>query len=192
MKWILVGMSYVAIAAAAFSQESWVYADLLWAAAFVAICYALLLAAVSKGRARAMAGGFALFAVGFALCASFARDATPTARILEAAGVNEYGTPLPHPLAPVPIYPSTRPSAPPPKYQGYSPPPSGVVNVFQSPNPPSTTNITVFPTPVIMGPSLFPQKLRAANAMAAMACGLLGCALAAGAYRRYQRESAGV
>ena len=42
MKWILAAMVYVAIAAAAFSQDTWVYADLLWLAAFVAFGYAFL------------------------------------------------------------------------------------------------------------------------------------------------------
>lgn len=195
MKWILAGMVYVAIAAAAFSQESSVYADLLWAVAFVAVCYALLLAAVSKGRGRTMAGGFALFAIGFALCAAFAQDATPTARILEAAGVNQYGTPLPHLLPPAQAYstPAAHPVPPPAVFSQPSSPTATIHSYSMlQPATPQGAPLTLYPTPVIMGPSLFPQKLRAANAVAAMACGLLGCMLAVGAYRRYERESAAV
>ena len=192
MKWILAGMVYVAIAAAAFSQESSVYADLLWAVALIAICNALLLAAVSTGRGRTMAGGFALFASGFALCAAFAPDATPTARLLEAAGVNQYGTLLPHPSSPAQGYRPASPTAPPPVY--FQPPPSsGFVTpsaAAQPAMPSSVSSYAIFPTPVIMTPSLFPQKLRAANATAAMLCGLLGCLLAVGAHRRYQPELA--
>ena len=195
MKWILAGMVYVAIAAAAFSQESWVYADLLWGVAFIATCYALLLAAVSKGRRRAMAGGFAVFTIGFALCAAFAPEATPTARILEASGVNQYGTPMPHPLSAAQSYPAPAAIPPPtPLYvQPASPTPYATPNQAAQPLiQSSVSGFAVYPTAVIMTPSLFPQKLRAVNATVAMLCGLLGCLLAVGAYRRSQRESAAV
>ena len=37
LKWILAAMVYAAIAAAAFSQETWVYADLLCGATLLAL-----------------------------------------------------------------------------------------------------------------------------------------------------------
>lgn len=60
LKWILAAMVYAAIAAAAFSQETWVYADLLCAASLLALGYAVMLTIYARGgrfrRVHAAAG----------------------------------------------------------------------------------------------------------------------------------------
>ena len=90
LKWGLFGMAYVAVAAAALSQDHWAYADLLWLATFLAICWAIVTAIFSNGSRRAAAIGFALFAIGFVACSHVAEQSIPTRRILLAAGLPEY------------------------------------------------------------------------------------------------------
>ena len=50
LKWILAAMVYAAIAAAAFSQESWVYADILCAVSLLALGYAVMLVIYARGE----------------------------------------------------------------------------------------------------------------------------------------------
>lgn len=49
LKRILAGTVYVAIAAAAFSQTTWVYADVLWATSLLAVAYVATLATFARG-----------------------------------------------------------------------------------------------------------------------------------------------
>jgi hypothetical protein len=91
LKWILAGTVYVAIAAAAFGREAWYYSDAVWAMTFLTIVWAILVAIFGSGRRRIAAAGFAVASVGFALCATFNVEGVPTARILEAAGVQPSG-----------------------------------------------------------------------------------------------------
>jgi hypothetical protein len=90
LKWILVAVVYVAVAAAAFSQQSWVYADLLWAASLLAIVFAALLAFMGRGKGRVAAAGFLLAGLAYVACVAFGRftgsDVVPTSRWLVAAG----------------------------------------------------------------------------------------------------------
>ena len=81
MRWILAAMVYVAIAAAAFSQESWVYADLLWLVTFVAIIYAGLLICTARESRRVCAIGFIFGAAAFLTCLQFAPGSLPTVRL---------------------------------------------------------------------------------------------------------------
>jgi hypothetical protein len=60
LKWILAAAVYVAIAAAAFSQPSWVYADVLWAMSLLAIVFAGVMVFAARDKARMAAGGFLL------------------------------------------------------------------------------------------------------------------------------------
>ena len=84
MKWILAAMVYVAIAAAAFSQPGWVYADLLWLATFLAFSYAIIVAWLIPGAARARAGGFVIVAACFVTCLHLSPVDVPARRILAA------------------------------------------------------------------------------------------------------------
>ena len=82
MKWILAAMVYVSLAAAALSQPSWVYADLLWLATFVAIIYAGLLIYAARESHRLRAIGFVLGALGYLAVLHFDPGPSPTFRLL--------------------------------------------------------------------------------------------------------------
>jgi hypothetical protein len=68
LKWALAAMAYIALAAAALASPHWAYADLLWGTAVIIFGYATLLALFSRGKPRARATGFAVFAACY-LCA---------------------------------------------------------------------------------------------------------------------------
>src|SRR5262245_24174438 len=94
LKWILVGVAYVAVAAAAFSQTTWVYADVLWAASLLAVVYAALIAAFARGRRQAAAVGFVVASACFLLCVWLTNgNGVPTTRLLVAAGVGQSNAP---------------------------------------------------------------------------------------------------
>lgn len=182
LKWILFGMAYVALAAAALTQDHWAYADLLWLATFLAICWAIVTAIFSNGSRRAAAIGFALFAIGFATCAHVAEQSIPTRRILLAAGVPEY---------PVFQNPLTY-SLPQPLSMGFAPP---AINSYPlaAPLAPATPNAAPMPTavPVITSLELpFVSKVRAMNSLTSMLLGLVGAWFATAAYRRQQAVTA--
>ena len=177
LKWCLFGMAYVAVAAAALTQDHWAYADLLWLTTFLAVCLAILTAVFSSGSRRAAAIGFALVALGFAACAQFAEQTIPTRRILLAAGVPEY--PLIQPYFPAPVTATF--SAP------------ATVNAYPTPVQPPAAAL---PTPISVvtlssSPAELPftSKVRAANSVGSMFLGLIGAWLAAGVYRRHRLNS---
>ena len=176
MKWVLLGMAYVAVAAAAFSQGHWVYADLLWCGAFLAVCFAILAIGISTGVRRAAAAGFALFALAFALCVQVAPGSVPTKRILSAAVVQEfpvyYPPPMPVPPVASPVFPQVA---------------EQTIDTFLDSQVAPPTMIA--PTMAYAAPRLlieqpFSSKLRAANAVGAMLFGLIGGWLAAMTFRR--------
>ncbi len=178
LKWVLLGMAYVAVAAAAFGQGHWVYADLLWLATFCAICLATLTVIFGKGARRAGAAGFALFALALAACAQFAPDSIPTKRILLTAGQSPYQYyPLSNPYMQPPLASTARTAAP-------------AVMVYPSPYAPAP--VVGAPTPVPVAIPIEPvelpfnSKLRAANSLVAMLVGLAGCWLGLAAFRRQQ------
>jgi len=84
LKWILVGTAYAALAAAALTRESSVYADLLWLATLVAFALALVVAGFSRGRRQIAAASFIAFSGCYMLCLHFAADSVPTTRRLLA------------------------------------------------------------------------------------------------------------
>jgi hypothetical protein len=90
LKWILVAVVYVAVAAAAFSQQSWVYADILWAVSFLAVVFAAMMAFLAHGKSRIAAAGFLLASVCYLTCLAFGQisgsEVVPTRRWLMAAG----------------------------------------------------------------------------------------------------------
>jgi hypothetical protein len=179
LKWGLLGMAYVAVAAAAFGQGHWVYADLLWLATFVAVCLAILTAIFGSGPRRGGAAGFALFALALAACAQFAPESIPTRRILLATGQSPYHiySPVATPYYPTPAAPQVVFSAPamPANSSRYAPP---TIAVAPPPVP------VAFPVEPVELP--FNSKLRAANSLAAMLVGLTGCWLGIAAFRRRQ------
>jgi hypothetical protein len=193
MKWVLLGMAYVAVAAAAFSQGHWVYADLLWLSTFLAICYAVLTAATSNGVKRAIAAGFAIFALAFALCAQFADGTTPTRRLLLAAGVEEWTSFPPQISSPSTSSPwtlqvtSNGQSYGQPYYPDY-PVPAANASVALGAIAAQPTLTAVVAPPIEMP---FISKLRAANAVGAMLLGLIGGCLAAAAFRRHRTAGDG-
>jgi hypothetical protein len=183
MKWVLLGMAYVAVAAAAFSQGHWVYADLLWLAAFLGVCYALITAAAALGARRAVATGFAIFAIAFALCAQFADDAIPTRRLLAACGVSDWTSypPLTTLTQPNSAWALVASGA-----QPYAPSmPSGTISSSSSGfgAVAAQPTLTIAASPVELP---FASKLRAANAIGTMLLGLIGGWLAAAAFRRHR------
>jgi hypothetical protein len=183
LKWILAAMVYAAIAAAAFSQQSWVYSDLLCAASLLALGYAVVLIIYSRGARQAAAVGFAVFMILLAVCIQAVPESVPTLRILTAAGIN--GQEL-APLTPAAPMPATG------------------MATFSSAGTIATGNLNFTPsTTVWAAPTLYPissltgnvepiikLKLRAANAVATMVIGLLGCLLGVLAFHRAQRAKA--
>jgi hypothetical protein len=87
MKWALAAMAYVAVAAAAFSRQTWVFADLLWAASLLAVVFAALVAGFDRGRRQIAAAGFVVASGCFLLCMALDQNAVPTNRLLAAAGI---------------------------------------------------------------------------------------------------------
>jgi hypothetical protein len=177
MKWVLLGMAYVAVAAAAFSQGHWIYADLLWGATFLAVCFAILIIGMSTGVRRAAAAGFTLFALAFALCLQVAPGTVPTKRILSAAVAQEFPVYYPPPM-PVPAV-AAAPVLP---YAGEQ-----TVDTFldfQIAQPAVIAPMTAYGAPRILIEQPFSSKLRAANTVGAMLFGLIGGWLGAMAFRR--------
>lgn len=183
IKWLLVAISYAAIAAAALTQSHWAYADVLWFATFLAFVYAVLLACFLRGPGQARAVGFAVVCAALAVCLLVAPDVVPTQRILQATGVGQEqivfgggsGRMGSGGIASGIVVPSTVNS-----YSGWTATtnlPSGGLAFTASPTP--TTMISLTPD--------YALKLRSANALATMLAGLLGALLGALAYRHAKR-----
>lgn len=191
LKWILAAMVYAAIAAAAFSQETWVYADILCAVSLLALGYAVMLIIYARGERQAAAAGFAVFMVLLAACLLMAPQSVPSYRILAAAGVGQTpNTPVPlaalQPAATwvTPASPSTLSVTGGPSIPTYAP---------SAPVLSQAGRITVSATPVFFPAPIMPDitsKLRAFNAIATMIIGLLGCLLGVAAYRRAKTPAA--
>ena len=181
LKWILAAMVYAAIAAAAFSQESWAYADVLCAASLLALGYAVVLIVYARGARQAAATGFAVFMILLASCMQLSPESIPTLRILTAAGG------IPTPILPSPTigFPATGSAT----FNS-----SGAIVTGSSSFTPSTATWALRPTPISLFPASPPfdisPKLRAANAIATMTIGLVGCLLGIVAFRRARRTDA--
>lgn len=180
LKWILAAMVYAAIAAAAFSQESWVYADLLCAASLLALGYAVLLTIYARGQRQAAAAGFAVLMVLLAACILLAPQSVPTLRIVLATGVGQT------PILPTPSTPAPATWTAGGTFSG------GTLSLRQSPNLPASiapgSAWAVATTPTVYSPAAaqldITHKLRAANAVATMTLGLVGALLGLLAYSR--------
>src|SRR5688572_27732308 len=84
LKWLLAGTAYAAVAAAALTQDSWVWADIVWALSLVAFAFAFVVACLARGPRQAAALGFVAFSGCYLVCLQFAESSIPTSRILLA------------------------------------------------------------------------------------------------------------
>jgi hypothetical protein len=205
LKWILAGVAYVAIAAAAFSQTTWVYADILWAASLLAVVYAALLAAFVRGRRQLAAAGFVFASFCFLMCLTLGGDSVPTTRLLVAAGVGAANQPLPAPTPTTPYNPSMYFQVVPPQGTPSAGLPSttssasaGVLGIA------APSNNSMMPTAPAYGlfasaaptvaPAAFPPidygiYVRAGNAVGMMVVGLMGSVLGALVHRAATRAN---
>jgi hypothetical protein len=185
LKWILAAMVYAAIAAAAFSQQTWVYADLLCGAALLALGYALLLVIYTRGPRQAAAAGFAVCMILIAAVVQISPDSVPTLRILTATGIGQ------PPILPTPTTPVIPPAAATFSTGTLSLTPGsiGTINSYALPNAPSGWRSVQSSSGAFSSspPLDITLKLRAANAVTLMLAGLLGILLGLMAYRRAQR-----
>jgi hypothetical protein len=176
LKWMLLAMVYAAVAAAAFTQRNWFYNDLLWAVSMAAVGYAVLLIIYARGERQARAAGFVVLAIGFLACLYLAPNSMPTRHLASALPTPSdevaqvqyaYATPT---ITPMPAAPSA--STYPPPYVPAIPP---------------TAQPPIMAAPVTFaytGPVSFVFRFSAANALAVLGAGLVGCVLGAVAYRK--------
>jgi hypothetical protein len=186
LKWILVAAVYVAFAAAAFSQDSWVYADLLWTASLLALVFAALVSFLGSGKGRVAATGFLLASLAFVACVAFGqlsgRDIVPTKRWLVAAGYSENAS----------FFPSTLTVAATP----YSPNSAGTLSLQSAPAAtlyaPSTIAASSLPAAVAAPPPIvaadFAIYIRAANAVGMMLFGAMGGLVGLVAFKRISQS----
>lgn len=195
LKWLLAGTVYAAIAAAAFAQAHWSYADILWIATFFAVTYALSAAIFARGPRRGAATGFAIANLLMLVCLQYSPESLPTSRLIAAA----------MPVIETPSAPSL------PALTAYAPmpaPPTAsvtvpytVVRVLPDGRKVSETRTRVvtptpaapayYPQPVLAAPAptyddgaKFGVRIRAGNAVGTMFAGLVGGVLGAAAFRR--------
>jgi hypothetical protein len=131
LKWILAGMLYVAIAAAAFGTGKWHFADLLWTMTLFAAVYAIALAVFASGKRRAMAATFVVGCACFLFCVTFGGDAVPTARLLVASGIGQIDQVFPDVWAGFPRVPNCLPRL---QWQQYLAAPCDVAGQARSSN----------------------------------------------------------
>jgi hypothetical protein len=188
LKWVLIGAAYVAIAAAAFSQRSWIFSDFLWFALLAAFAYALVLAFYARGEQQASAAGFLALAMCFLMCLYVVPDRAPVRSLyvaLQSASSEvvqvQYPAGAAMPL-PAPATASASPLQPAPAPAYYQPYAAAPYQPYaQAPLAPSVAYSSV------VQDGFFPQRIRAAHAITSMGAGLVGSLLGAAAYRRSRR-----
>jgi hypothetical protein len=89
LKWILAGMVYVAVAAAAFWTGEWYFADALSVMTMFALMYAIAVAMFDGGKGRAMAVTFCVGCACFLLWLTLGGDGVPVQRLLVASRVGQ-------------------------------------------------------------------------------------------------------
>jgi hypothetical protein len=107
LRWLLVGVAFIAVAAAAIGTNNRLLADLTWAAVMMAICYAAVVACTSKGMPKAIAVGFLVLAIANLVAMHLTPSKVPSMRLFAALGytVTEDGYVW---TAPAGFAPSTR------------------------------------------------------------------------------------
>jgi hypothetical protein len=84
LKWLLIGTGYAAVAAAALTQDSWVWADIVSVLSLVALAFAVVVSFVARGPRQATALGFVAFSASYLVWLQFAESSVPTSRLLLA------------------------------------------------------------------------------------------------------------
>ena len=190
MQWLLAATLYAAIAAAAFTQRSWYYADLLWVVTLAVFGYAVLVTCYARGERRAQAVGFVVLSGCYLICLHFEPQSVPTQRLLDIFTSSEI----------IQVVPVQRQVAEPPSEDPVFMDPSIVVptpstppmaqlvpsNPYGPAPPPIRIPGTTTPVPV-QTISMSTLRLRAANAIATLLFGVLGCLLGSLAYKQAPR-----
>jgi hypothetical protein len=174
IRWALAAVAYVALAAAALTQEGWAYAWLLWLASFAAFVYAVLLACYARGRRQARSLGFAVGSLSLAACLYLTPANVATEQLLRSLGIIRDQI-LFAPTTPTPVLPPQAASAP--VYNSYSitPGATGTLSVITRSAPPA----------VVMTPmGEIEPKVRGANAVATVLSGMLGLLLGSLAFTK--------
>ncbi len=157
LKWLLLAAVYVAVAAAALSQQSGLYGDVLWGMTLLVLLLAALLAIFMRGDGRIVATGFVFAGTAFLFYAMMAAPySSATARVLMAAGYEPSGMAFP---ATPPV--TAMPSAPTNPYLD----PADPFGPSVPPNPPDAQPVNVVD---------FSQFVRGGNAVGVLLMGLLG------------------
>ena len=200
LKWILAAVAYVAIAAAAFSQQSWVYADILWAVSLLTIVFAALMAFLARGKSRAAAAGFLAASICYLACLAFGQitrnDVVPTKRLLIASGyapnspwATFTGFPTPTAAFAAPATSSNlwqaAPVASQPLLQAA---PAASPYTLSIASPTATIAAAPMPVPVVAD---FAMYVRAANSVGMMFFGVLGIVVGLFAFKRVSQPNRG-
>jgi hypothetical protein len=86
LKWILAGMVYVAMAAAAYSRHETFFLIVLWLLTLAVVVHAIRAAVIARGRQRMLAASFAIAATVYLGCLAFVdENEMPMTRLLTAA-----------------------------------------------------------------------------------------------------------
>jgi hypothetical protein len=89
LRMLLAVPAYIALSAAAMTQSSGLYGDLLWAASFLSIVCAALMAIYMRGEARVLAAGFLFASTLFLAYVTIGPQSPgPTTRALELVGLD--------------------------------------------------------------------------------------------------------
>jgi len=82
----MIVTAYVALLAAAIGTSSAFLVDVVWVVTLVAICYAIVVAVVERGKRQAMAVGFVALAAVHIVCIYLMPNSLPSVRLLTATG----------------------------------------------------------------------------------------------------------
>jgi hypothetical protein len=192
MKWLLAGMVYVAVAAAAIAQGHWSYAAILWMATFFAVTYALTVAIFARGARQIAAAGFAIASLAIVACMRFAPGSLPTSRFVAALASAQAPIPTTVYATPTPVIPAAPGRPPGTYYPAPAPQPSPPI-AAQPYYPPGGPVFATYVAPPAVTISydngeVAAVRVRAANAIATMAAGVIGGVLAAVGFRRGRQE----
>ena len=175
MKWLLAGMVYVALAAAALTRPHWGWADVLWALSFIAVCYAATLAFNFTGERRSRAVGFLIGSLLYAGALHLSEDVGPLARLVIASA--------PATNAALPAYMAS------PRRASAT---TGIPGWSATMSPQISAPATPYQSFIAVSPLAAPNyglQIRTANAVGVMLAGLIGSILSALTYRKSQARS---
>lgn len=86
MRWLMLVTAYVAFVAAAIGTRTLIIWDLVWCVTLTAMCYAIVVAVIDRGRRQAMALGFLAFSVIHVVVSFMHPESTPATWLYRAAG----------------------------------------------------------------------------------------------------------